>query len=165
MKCISKNWLVVLLFPLLLLGCDGIIGGAGEQSLLDRIQESRDLWEAQEVDTYNYSYVLGTLAQEGPETDVYVVDGVIDSVAIGGEAAHTEDGLTVEDVFDRVEDAVQADSDQFEMGFHPEHGYTERYAVLYTHGDQSDSDVYEVLSFESDQLDDDDNGNGNGDDS
>lgn len=118
-----KTVLTACFLALLLAGCDSVEEENGAE-----VAEARARWEALALDTYRIVQARTCYCPGPPAVRLVVQDGWV-TAAYGIESGDTpgveQPGayLTIEQVFDRLEEYERRDLARFQVVFHPEYGY------------------------------------------
>ncbi len=141
-------------------GCSFSNVDDGRKNLREILQDNRAKWVDQGIDDYVYTYTR--LGRSG-EVAVTVRADTIVQVTIG-EAPAPEgiesEFLTVEKFFDLVEEAIEADKEDFDAGFDRTRGYPALLVVDYDRSQGGLDELIQVTAFEPLGGDDDgDEGN------
>lgn len=124
-------------------GCDSR-GGVGE---LDALATARAQWDATEPVSYSFAFTgsnpLGPLTGGG--TNV-VTEGVVLSTTAGPGLMGSGAGLTVEDVFARVVEAL-GDADQVDVTYDETYGFPATLRVDHDEDAIDDENYYTVVDF------------------
>jgi hypothetical protein len=115
----------------LLLAC-AALAGCNPFSPTDDLEDARRKWERQGITSYELTVnVLCFCIERGPFA-VVVERGRVVSVTDGQGVQRTPNEfvpLTVEDLFDKIEDAIARDADQIDVRYDPELGYPREIAI------------------------------------
>jgi hypothetical protein len=97
----------------------------------DLIERNKKNWNDKEIESYKFTYnkTVGEVEQENIE--VFVLNGVIDSVAVAGQEAESpDDFLTVDGLYEEIERNFNRDDrGNFRVRFNEEFSYPERYQM------------------------------------
>ena len=135
-------------FPLLFLlsGCS-LVGGT---DATDDLDDARRLWADADLGSYTMTLTRGCFCLEesiGP-FEVTVEDGVVVSATREGETVPTDRVLTVDALFDVLEDAYRRDAHRVEVTYDPTQGYPTTFFIDYDAGVADEELGYTVENLE-----------------
>jgi hypothetical protein len=136
---------VSLLLSLLLSGCSLIDGDDAD------LDDARDRWEAAGVDDYTMSQTRPCFCPQeftGP-FEVRVSNGAITSVRFEGAAVPADRALTVEQVFDVIEEAYRERAEEVQVTYHPTLGYPTDLFIDYVEEVADDERGVQITDFEA----------------
>ena len=144
-----RSTLLMLAASLMLGGCALIDGNTDDNRRLG-VDRERAAWQANAPDQYAYVYVYGCFCPEevrGP-FEVVVQDGVVVSaVREGGPVTDFSPIVTVDELFDLIEEAYAEGADQVEVIYHEPFGYPLEISIDYDTGVADDELFIAVTSF------------------
>lgn len=154
-----RSLLVLALLPLALAGCDGLLGGDGDQAQRDELAAARSRWATANIDSY--SYVITLFCACGTSTELRAVRVTVQDGVVASRVYESNDPAqrtpapeaifgpydTVEELFTAVQNSIGHNADVLNVIYNPSVGVPTLLQYDPDSGDADDHLVFEVSGF------------------
>ena len=133
--------------PCLLLGCSNLFGPTRGE-----FEENLAIWEEAGIGTYRYMYQRLCFCVNTDAVTIEVRDGSITSVTLvetgePAEAVYLDTYLTIDEIFEEIQDAIERDAHELSVTYHETFGYPTSVDI-----DYNENTIDEEMSYRASNL-------------